>query len=221
MSGSNPHQRLSIIHFPFFSRFKMLIQFMPLVALKSRIIYGTILLLTAAPLWVVTETIAPQIVRAYTVRVDLAVDRLPGDNFETLMRKAEAAARAATQRAFDQDILVTDVSVMVSVQNYGAIAPVLELAVSRTQWRNRPDAQRWATYFRASRELLYFGEKSTNNPATDNTQPAQSSPTPETSAPQPDIANPEAPSSQPNNTPAQPSENPQVIPVPTPPPSSR
>jgi hypothetical protein len=129
---------------------------MLLISKKIRI--GSVLLLLNAcvPLWFVTEAISPQMVQAYTARVDLAIDTLPEENYETILRKAEAAARAAAQRSFDHDILVTDVSIMVSVQNDGAIAPVLELVVDRTRWRNRPDPQRWATYFKNARSLLYF-----------------------------------------------------------------
>ncbi|AKG21828.1 hypothetical protein [Calothrix sp. 336/3] len=130
---------------------------MLMVGGKIRIAQVIVLLGIAAPLWLVTETIAPQVVRAYTARVDLALDRLPQENYETLLRRAEAAARAAAQRSFDQDILVSDVSVMISAQNYGAIAPVLELVVSRQQWRSRPDPQRWAKYYKSARSLLYFG----------------------------------------------------------------
>ncbi len=137
--------------------FPRLIQSMLMVGGKIRIAQVIVLLGIAAPLWLVTETIAPQVVRAYTARVDLALDRLPQENYETLLRRAEAAARAAAQRSFDQDILVSDVSVMISAQNYGAIAPVLELVVSRQQWRSRPDPQRWAKYYKSARSLLYFG----------------------------------------------------------------
>ncbi len=152
--------------------FQRLIQLMPLIAKRIRIAHAVVLLGTATPIWLATSVIAPQIVRAYTARVDLSIDRLPEENYETLLQRAEAAARAAAQRSFDQDILVTDVSIFISVQNNGAIAPVLELAVTRPQWRNRPDPRRWAKYFKAARSLLYFGDNFTNptaaQPATTN-----------------------------------------------------
>ncbi len=153
--------------------FKRLIQHMPLIGKTIRIGYAVVLLLSAAPLWLATEAIAPQIVRAYTARVDLAIDRLPEENYETLLRRAEAAARAAVQRSFDQDILVSDISVIITVQNNGAIAPVLELAVTRQQWRNRPDPQRWAKYFKTARSLLFLGDNFKSPTAT---QPAITSP---------------------------------------------
>lgn len=141
---------------------RTLIQFMPLIRNKIRIGYALFLLIVGIPIWLMTEAISPQMVQAYTARVDLSLDRLPEENYETLLRRAEAAARAAVQRSFDQDILVTNVSVIVSVQNQGAIAPVLELAVDRSQWRTRPDPQRWATYFKSARSLLFF-KKDTSN----------------------------------------------------------
>ncbi len=140
---------------------KPLIQLRQLITQKIRIINALFLLGTAIPLWLVTEAIAPQIVHAYTARIDLKLDRLPEEGYRTLVQRAETAARAATQRSFDQDILVTDVSVIVSVQSLGAVAPVLELNVSRPQWRNRPDSRRWATYFKTAQSLLLF-EGSTN-----------------------------------------------------------
>ena len=135
---------------------------MPSMAKKIRITNAVLLLSTAVPTWLVSETLTPQIVQAYTNRVDLEITRFPGDNYQSLLRRAEAVARAAAQRSFDKDILVTDVSVVVSAQNYGAIAPVLELNVSRTQWRNRPDTQRWAKYFKMARTLLFFGQNTKN-----------------------------------------------------------
>ncbi|MCC5658683.1 hypothetical protein LC608_17155 [Nostoc sp. XA010] len=126
------------------------------IARRIRIIPLVVLLISTVPAWFLMEAIAPQVVRAYTARVDLAIDRLPDENYETVLRRAEAAARASAQRSFDQDILVTDVSIIVSVQNNGSIAPVLTLDVSRPQWRSRPDAQNWATYFKTARSLLFL-----------------------------------------------------------------
>ncbi len=134
------------------------------IARRIRIVPLVVLLIATVPAWFLMEGIAPQLVRAYTARVDLAIDRLPDENYETILTRAEAAARAAAQRSFDQDILVTDVSIIVSVQNYGSIAPVLTLQVSRPEWRSRPDAQNWATYFKTARSLLFFEKEPTSNP---------------------------------------------------------
>ncbi|PAX59741.1 hypothetical protein [Brunnivagina elsteri] len=138
---------------------------------KIRIVYATLLLGTAVPVWGITEGISPQIVRAYTARADIVIDRLPEETYETMLRRAEAAARAGAQRSFDQDILITEVSVIISGQNYGAIAPILDLRVNRQQWRNRPDPQVWATYFKSARSLLLFDQKQGNTEAATASTP--------------------------------------------------
>ncbi len=154
------HKLFSINTFSTLDFLKSFTSSMPRLRIGIRIVNTILLLGTAVPLWVMTESIAPQIVQAYTARADIVIDRLPEETYETLLRRAEATARAAAQRSFDQDILITEVSVIISGQNYGAIAPVLDLRVSRQQWRNRPDPQVWATYYRSARSLLQFDQKS-------------------------------------------------------------
>ena len=108
----------------------------------------------AGGVWLTQAAIAPSVAQAYTARVDVTLDRRPGETYETLLRRAEAAARAAAQRGFDRDILATQVLVIISAQSEGSVVPVMTLDVSRNQWRGRPDPQRWATYFRSSQALL-------------------------------------------------------------------
>lgn len=93
---------------------------------------------------------------AYTGRVDLVIDMRPGDTYDSLVRRAVAAARAATQRSFDRDILISDVSVMVVVQRNQAIVPMLSLQVTRSDWQAFPDPQKWVIYFSNARALLGF-----------------------------------------------------------------
>ncbi|BAB75374.1 hypothetical protein ACN23B_18460 [Anabaena sp. FACHB-709] len=163
MTRSSTHPLSSIIPFKVISQIDKKIRTFPLI----------FLLLFPVPVWLVTELVFPQIVRAYTARVDLTIDRLPDEAYETILRRAEMSARAAAQRSFDQDILVTDISVIISVQSNGAIAPVLALDVSRQQWRTRPDPQRWATYFKSARSLLFFEQpQSAPNPAAAVTIPS-------------------------------------------------
>ncbi len=208
MSRSGVYQPFTNIPFTARNMVKSLIQVMPLIFQKIRIGSCLFLLGSAVPLWLATEAIAPQIVQAYTARVDLALDRLPEESYESILTRAQTAARTAVQRSLDKDILITDVSVFVSVQNQGTIVPVLELAVSRQQWRNRPDPQRWATYFRTARSLLFLDMgRTAKNPL--NTEAGN--PTP-----------PEA--SQPPNNPQNPEEminGTETLPVPPPPPQRR
>jgi hypothetical protein len=163
--------------------------------------------------WFTTEAIAPQIVQAYTARVDLALDRLPEENYETVLRRAEAVARAAAQRTFDQDILVTEVSIIVSVENQGAIAPVIALNVSRLQWKQRPDPQRWATYFKSARSLLFFEQQTSPPDPAPNSVPS-STPVPGSTS-VPGFNPTPSPSPTPTSGPT-PNSSPVPDPVPTP-----
>ena len=105
-------------------------------------------------LWLLEMAIAPPAAQAYTARVNLSLDRRANESYDTLLRRAETAARAAAQRAFDNDILATEVSVIVAGQNSGLIVPILALEVSRADWRRRPDPQQWATYYSNADLLL-------------------------------------------------------------------
>lgn len=106
--------------------------------------------------WLGTEALAPQSAHAYTARLNISVSRQQNESYRSFVRRAEAVARAAAQRSFDRDILVTDVAVTIVGQNNGSIAPILDLKVSRQNWRRRPDTPRWATYFPDTQTLLGF-----------------------------------------------------------------
>jgi hypothetical protein len=106
--------------------------------------------------WLGTEAIAPQSAHAYTARLNVSVSRQANESYRSFVSRAEAVARAAAQRSFDRDILVSDVSVTIVGQNNGSIAPILDLKVSRQNWRRRPDTSRWATYFPDTKTLLGF-----------------------------------------------------------------
>lgn len=108
--------------------------------------------------WLTTAAVAPSVVRAYTATVNVTLPYQEDETYDSFLRRAEAVARAAAQRSFDGDILVTEVAVTISAQNKGAIAPVLFLNVSREAWQSYPDPQRWATYFPSAEGLLGFGE---------------------------------------------------------------
>lgn len=91
MTRSSTHPLSSIIPFKVISQIDKKIRTFPLI----------FLLLFPVPVWLVTELVFPQIVRAYTARVDLTIDRLPDEAYETILRRAEMSARAAAQRSFD------------------------------------------------------------------------------------------------------------------------
>jgi hypothetical protein len=148
--------------------------------------------------------IVPQPAHAYTATVDIELEPKVNETYETLLRRAEAIARAATQRSFDQDILVTEVALTILAQGEGSTIPLLSMQVSRPQWRSRPDPQQWATYFRSAQTFLRLDQ-----PATGTTTPTQ--PT-STSTPQP-TPTPQA-TSTPQATPTFIPQQPIQVPVP-------
>ena len=137
--------------------------------------------------WLTTAAIAPQIAQAYTANVDVSLTRQTREPFQSFLRRAESVARAATQRSFDRDILVTDVAVTVIGQNDGAIVPLLSLRVSRQAWRNRPDPQRWTRYFPDTQMLLGIKDTPPEQPDVPPQAPVEptAEPQPPANAPQP------------------------------------
>ncbi|HEY9640399.1 MAG TPA: hypothetical protein V6C57_07940 [Coleofasciculaceae cyanobacterium] len=125
---------------------------------------------------------------AYTSESNITLQQEPNETYEGLTRRAELAARAAAQRSFDSDILITTVSVTVLGESGRAIVPILVLEVSRTDWRNRPDPQYWAKYFRTARPLLDL-----ESPNSDQTSQPTAQPTVITPAPPASPASPATP----------------------------
>ncbi|MEA5449198.1 hypothetical protein VB780_11505 [Leptolyngbya sp. CCNP1308] len=99
--------------------------------------------------------VTPPAAQAYTSRVNLYLVREQGESFETLVQRSEIIARAAVQRSFDADVLMTDVIVTVIGDNQGISVPILTVPVSRSEWQLRPDVPQWANYFEAARALVY------------------------------------------------------------------
>ncbi len=158
-----------------------------------------VLLGGAGVTWLSIALMQPQTALAYTARVDVSLISQTDETYENFLRRAEAVARAAAQRSFDGDILVTEVEITIDCEHNGAIAPVLLLSVSRQDWKNRPDTQYWATYFSSSKLLLNF-------------EP----PTPQPQAIPTTLVTPEAPPLQPQAVPGiPPTQIPTQIPSPT------
>jgi len=164
--------------------------------------------------WLLEQAIAPPAAHAYTGSVNVTIDVQPSETYDTLVRRAEAIARAATQRSFDRDILITDVSIVIIAQGASATVPVLSLTTTRPQWRSQPDSRRWATYYSTSKALLRLN----NAPTATIAQPTVTTSTPATTS----TTSP--PRSTPANTPPTPTAtpggsatgSPQTTPTPTP-----
>lgn len=179
------------------------------VAKKTQTVALGVILGLGGGFWLINEVLTPQTVVAYTVRVNLPVNRQYNESYKTLIQRAKAVALETTEQKFYQNIRVTDVSVIVVGQNQGAIAPVLSLTVSRPQWHSHmatcgkkqslsnclANRQRWVRYFSDARSLLGFEDVAktittdVDNPAPTPNQTPQpetnTAPTPSQS-PQPD-----------------------------------
>ncbi len=118
--------------------------------------------------WLIQVAIAPAPVRAATERVTVTITRQFNETYQSMLRRAEAAVRAAAQRSFDRDVLVTDITVTAIGQSGGAIAPMLTLEVSRPNWRTSPNPERWANYYSDAQSLLNLSPSrtATTNPVT-------------------------------------------------------
>lgn len=115
-----------------------------------------ILIGLGASFWAVSETIAPSMAQASTDRLAFNLEPQLNESYEALQRRAQDAAMALAQQSFDHDSQVSKVIVMVTASHNGSVAPILTLQVSRSQWENQLQPQRWITYFNASRTLLGF-----------------------------------------------------------------
>lgn len=121
--------------------------------------------------WLIQVAIAPAPVRAATERVTVTINRQFNETYQSMLRRAEAAVRAAAQQSFDRDVLITDITVTAIGQSGGAITPMLTLEVSRPNWRTSPNPERWANYYSDAQSLLNLSPSrtTTTTPATTTT----------------------------------------------------
>lgn len=101
----------------------------------------------------------PQLIRppqalAYTSRLDLFLVREPSESFAGFVQRSETIARAAVQRSFDSDVLMTDVVVTIIGDSQSISVPILTVDVSRRDWQLRPDVRQWARYYDAAQGLM-------------------------------------------------------------------
>jgi hypothetical protein len=114
------------------------------------------LLMSSGCVTAATVLATPQAAYAYTARVSLFLYRDPGEDYENFLRRAELISRAGVQRALDADLLTTEVIVTVVGENQGISVPIMDIQVTRNEWRDRPDPQYWATYYDSAAALLNF-----------------------------------------------------------------
>ncbi len=111
--------------------------------------------LTALSLTLMGVGFFQQTAQAETARIDdITIDRQPDETYDSLIQRAETAARTALLQGFNRT-QVTNVSVVILGQNQGVIAPVLAIGLSRPQWRGGSNK---FTYFNSARSLLRLEE---------------------------------------------------------------
>jgi hypothetical protein len=131
----------------------------PLVAKQFRRLTNYFLVSAIAPLLALTSALTSTLTIASSAiaerrEVDIRLQVNQDEGFTVMTRKAEILARSAAQRAFDREVLVSDVSVKVTAQSQDQAAIILQLIVSRSDWSSRPDPKIWATYFPMSKTLI-------------------------------------------------------------------
>lgn len=92
-------------------------------------------------------------VQAETKQVRLTLDSNNGQSFELLIDQAESIAKSALEQEFGSKD-TTAVSIIVSGDRNGQIAPILSLNVSRSQWQSTPKIRNWTRYLNGAPEIL-------------------------------------------------------------------
>ena len=124
--------------------------------MKNRSVLLATLFGVSSALLSLTTLPPPPAAQAYLARQEIRVERLKAEPYAAFISRSELIARAAIQRTFDRDLLASSLVVYVIGLNQGAESPVMSVEVSRSQWQQRPDSRRWATYYRMSQVLLGF-----------------------------------------------------------------
>ena len=125
--------------------------------MKNRSVLLATLFGVSSALLSLTTLPPPPAAQAYLARQEIRVERLKAEPYAAFISRSELIARAAIQRTFDRDLLASSLVVYVIGLHQGAESPVMSVEVSRSQWQQRPDSRRWATYYRMSQVLLGFG----------------------------------------------------------------
>ena len=124
--------------------------------MKNRSVLLATLFGVSSALLSLTTLPPPPAAQAYLARQEIRVERLKAEPYAAFISRSELIARAAIQRTFDRDLLASSLVVYVMGLHQGAESPVMSVEVSRSQWQQRPDPRRWATYYRMSQVLLGF-----------------------------------------------------------------
>lgn len=116
------------------------------VGMGTAIAFGSLLILSPAA-------------AAFPMRIALSLNRLQGESYDAYLRRAEVFAGLGIQRTFLSDPLTSEVKITVINEGFGIAMPIMDVQVTRSQWRQNPDPQDWASYYDGAPTSLDLLEK--------------------------------------------------------------
>lgn len=91
---------------------------------------------------------------AETIERSLTLQYPSNQSFEILLQQAEDLATNSIEQSFIENPEATEITVTVSGESNGQIAPLLRSKVSRTQWQADSRISRWTKYFTSNSGVL-------------------------------------------------------------------
>ena len=132
---------------------------------------------------------------AESKKADFTIDSNAVSSYRSLMQQAEDRAERAIAAEFANNPELTEITVTILGERQNRIVPLLLVKVSRSQWEEEPEMEKWTRYFITSEVLLGFRETPEENPAFSPPPPPPPSPTTPTDSP------PSAPQTTPSSSP--------------------
>jgi len=139
-------------------------------------------------------------VLAETKKADFTIDSNAASSYRNLMQQAEDRAERAIATEFANNPELTEITVTILGERQNRIAPLLLVKVSRSQWEEEPEMEKWTRYFITSEVLLGFRETEEEN--TPSSPPPPPPPSPTTPSDSPPSSPQTTPNSSPTDTPS-------------------
>ena len=154
------------------------------------------------------------IARAETKKTDFTIDSSGVSSYRSLMQQAEDRAKRAIATEFADNPELTEITVTILAERLNRIVPLLLVKVSRSQWEEEPEMEKWTRYFITSEVLLGFRDTQEENPTLSAPPPRQTRPNnPRPSQPQTTPDNSEQTTPPPQSSPSSPTNTPSPSPA--------
>ncbi|MDY6804889.1 MAG: hypothetical protein SXA11_13930 [Cyanobacteriota bacterium] len=143
---------------------------------------------------------------AETKKADFTIDSSTVSSYRSLMQQAEDRAKRAIATEFADNPELTEITITILGERLNRISPLLLIKVTRSQWEEDPEMEKWTRYFVTSEVLLGFRETQEETPTTSPPPPPPPGQrTPANSSPgQPQtIPTPSSPTNTPSPSPAE------------------